>query len=49
MKGRDDGSDSDEYLIKKIKTHDFEFQMNHIKQVIKIEIIANCRKRNEQS
>jgi hypothetical protein len=25
MKGRDDGSDSDEYLIKKIKTHDFEF------------------------
>ena len=33
----------DEFLLQKSKTLDFEFKMNHIKQVIKIELTACCK------
>jgi hypothetical protein len=32
--------------FKKMKVLDFEFKMNHIKQTIKIEVMANYKKKN---
>ena len=40
--------DEDEFdlYFKKMKVLDFEFKMNHIKQTIKIEVMANYKKKN---
>ena len=35
-------------IFKKSKVIDFEFKMNYIKQVIKVEIIGNFKKRGDQ-
>ena len=39
--------EDEDILFKKIKFLDFEFKMNHIKQIIKIEIIANYKKKSD--
>lgn len=37
-----------DYIFKKTKFIDFEFKMNHIRQIIKIEIMGNYKKKNNQ-
>jgi hypothetical protein len=39
--------DEDDYIIfKKVKHMDFVFKMNHIKQILKLEIMGNFKKKN---
>jgi hypothetical protein len=40
-------NDDEDIMFKKVKFLDFEFKMNHIKQIIKIEIIANFKKKSD--
>jgi len=44
-KKQQDEEEFDLYF-KKMKVLDFEFKMNHIKQTIKIEVMANYKKKN---
>ena len=37
--------EEDEMLFRKTKNMDFEFKMNHIKQIIKLEIIGNFKEK----
>jgi hypothetical protein len=41
--------DDEDIFFKKVKSLDFEFKMNHIKQVIKIEIVGNYKKTSDQA
>ena len=35
--------EDEEYFMKRVKSLDFEFKMNHIAQIIKIEVIGNYK------
>lgn len=39
--------EDDDIIFKKIKVLDFEFKMNHIKQIIKIEVIGNYKQKGD--
>ena len=39
--------DDEDIFFKKIKSQEFEFRMNHISQTIKIEVIANFKRKTD--